>query len=648
MRWCLVLVVVALLLGSLSPGTMARESESPVAVFITCPPGNYTLGSTVQVDVLVFNQLEPFDPEEDIRFVVGEEFREIELERTGKGIYSGSFTIFTYDIGTGGVDLKATVQHSLGGDQWVQDKRKVPIYQEALFNMELFPQDPADLFPMPGDEVIIEMRLFNGSQHIEALEDSVVIEAFGPDWRELPVEVERIGLGLYIGRFQLDPGMRTGGIVSVSGSAEALIDMMVVDDWDSFDLLIGRYRVWTHLYDVTRDSAHLDVFVRDIEGRVVPDATVHLGFGYFHPVQFIKTRNLTGTTGGIGRATFDLEYADIADEMPQGFLELEVSDGEVHQTFEQTLMLGEMPDDPWNGDYVPDDGLWIEQTVEHQLTPSSRAKVSFKAWFDGQVLRDHEVIYYLMDDLTMVEKGTIMTDGNGGFDLMIDAPDIMGPEETYDYVHLYFQTLSGGTWGGTMEGVMSGNFDTLSFHDARHSDVMTIEVGEVERGETVQVVVRHPDADGTNETPRLFWNLGPSVNIFEDESEYEIPDWTVLSPSEAETYGEMVPLTWEEDAYVAEFHLPEAFPSDWEFNLVAVMDFHGPEVTHAEGRILEVSVAGDSPIDPGQDPEPPDMKATAYLWYVLAGLVIVVVVVVVLVLVSARRPGIQGPPPGGQ
>ena len=630
-----------------TPGTMARESDSPVAVFITCPPGNYTVNSTVQVEVLVFNELEPYDPGGDIRFVVGEDYREIELNRTRTGVYSGTFKILGSDVRPGGVELKATVRHSLEGDQYVSDRRDLPIYQEGLFNMELFPRDQTDLFPKPGDEVEIEMRLYNASQPIEAVEGSVKIEAYGDDIGVLEFEVERVDTGRYIGRFQLDTRMKEGGVITVTGSADAIIDGYVVGDWDMFDLVVGSYWVWTHLYDVTRSSAHLDVFVRDVDGRPITGASVLLEFGYFHPIEWMKVKNLTGTTGDYGRATFNLEFDDIFREFPQGYIKIEIVDGTVRQRLEQPLSLGEVPDDVWDGDGVPDDGLWIEQPVEHQLKPGTRSEVTFKAWFDGRVLRNHEITYFLMDGLTLVEKGSLRTDDRGSFGIEVDAPEVEGPEDTYHYVHLYFQALVGGTWGGTMEGVMSGNSGILGLHDARDSDVMTIEVGDVERGEMVDVVISHPAADGTNETAFLNLDLGPVLDVLNDEAEYEIPDWAVLVPSFANMEGERLPLRWEDGAYVTEFLLPEYFPTDWKFHLVAVMDFHGPAVMHSEGTIVEVSVTGESTVGPGAGPGSPDEWYLSSLLFILFALVISVSTVAIMVLVLAKRSRGSHRPPGG-
>ena len=544
------LVSVLLTMTALAPATSAGLSwNSGLAVFMTYPDETYDVGDDLIVTVHVFRNGEYYDPDQ-VSLTVGDAERSVGLTGEAEGRYKGVVTIAETDLDSWG-DLDLSADASDGSGLWkdsASDWKWIPTEAGSGLDVTIHLVDAVDMYPSPGDDVEFHVQVTYRGDPVDPDADSLQVGYTDPAENEHELEVTRVGTGLFEGALGIPASLQESSVYEMMAEAEYTPDSITLSESDYEDIYVQFLNVWAHITDVTPSSSSLDVYVLDMDGTLVEGAAVEVDWVYEDDAMEDIEDSASGTTGDDGKAGFSIQYTDLGKDAYSVDVSGRATNEGVTQLFEGTIYVRDEPD--FGGPYGED--FEVEVLNPGPYEGGESITVEHVATYDGEPLESTEIYFYLTDDHKIYRFGSETTDAEGRFDFPLNLPEL-GEDEMMAYLECKYHLPGETWWESAYEYIIIGDLTVETLFDEMVDPTVELDVPDFSAGETVDVTLDHPDADGVEEQAMLIWGIGPLPEDMEDVLNLE---WEAWNPGEM-GFVQTVPLAFDEGAYRGSFSCPE-------------------------------------------------------------------------------------------
>lgn len=593
MRMRSISICVLLLMTAIAPVASAGLSwDSGMAVFMTYPKGDYTIGDDLIVTVHVFNEGEYYTPD-DVELIVDDE-TDIGLTEEAEGRYKGVISI-TADVldDWGDLELQATAtDEGIIWDFEAYDWDYVSTGSATGLSVEVRLKDSMDLLPRPGDEVEFQVLIMYGEDDVDPDADTLEVMYIDPSDSEHDLDVTRIGTGMFEGVFTVPASLKESSTYYLIAYAEYTTDTDTLDESSETEVDVQFLDVWAHITDVSPSTTELEIVVLDLDGQTVEGADIDITWTYEDDAWDEQEGTTSGATGADGRAAFTLSYTDLGMDSYSVDVEGKAESDGYTQRFVGTLYAREYTGDSWE----PDEGFYVEVVNSGPYEGGESITLEHIAKYDKAPMPSTDIYFYLVDDHDILRFGEATTDALGKFSFPLNIPEA-DPDEMFQYIECNYHMEGEYSWEESDESIFVGDLGTDAIFDEFLDPKTTMSLNTFSAGEKVVVSIDHPDADGTDEMALVIWGLG------------EMPDWEDIMNLEWESWNpafistlRMVPGEWKDDHFEATFACPSFLTTDDE------MFMYGIIVMEDEGDIED---AGHAAKKTGVFPLPPNPPPTA-------------------------------------
>jgi hypothetical protein len=648
----LTIFIVSSTISLPSAGRLAEDQE--LALFISSSDERVQLGSEVLVMVHAFQGAEYFDPD-NISLVAKIGYSEVihlSLTRESEGVYSASFIAsedLLYKSLKFYLEALAWIADPNGGS--VRDSHEIYLLENYGMRADIVLTDADDKHPGPGDLIEFDVFFTFLDEPVDPEESTDMCNVWSKEQSIGNESFERVGIGHYVGEFQVYDTFRGSDVVGISTIGQIYRDNRTYTGRDTELFYINAYHVWIHLVDISSANLTLDIYVTTVRGEIVEGAILNMTL----TSRFNGGINWTyvdDVTDEEGRARARVELP--SEELNYLYIDIEASvekEG-VEQDVSKEIFLKE--DMHWFD--IPLDSIFIELENELPLLSDKEVVLNYTAFLMGEPFPNEQVHYYLTNGRDLLVVGTAVTDDNGRFQIGIRTPQIMSTENVVDAFEVYFHaydselyTVFDWIWYGT-GGIVGEN---IAFFDKD----LDINVGDTLRGRVVNVTMDHPDADGEDEWGVILWGIGPP-NLTHSFSPfiYKFPGWGAMNrwdEYDGDYFSVSQGCVWENGSYSTSFILPSFIPKGTELHVVGFIEFQGPGPSERIGNVVtglqatgdvpvvkddDPVVKDDDPVDKDNDPVDPSDGP----WYSGAAVWLLIIIVIIacslsFIIVRGRR-----------
>lgn len=592
MRKALILGIL-LSLSMVAPTAMAGTSyNSGMAVFMTIPDGDYDVGDDVIVTVHVFRSGEYHTPDQ-VSLTVGEG-RDIGLTEEATGRYKGVVTIAEDDLDTyGDLQLQADAQDGYG---WWADTASDWKWMETLagsgFDVAIRLAEAVDIYPAPGQDVEITVHVTYRDDPVDPDPDTLVVGYTDPAEIEHEITVTRVGTGLFEGTFTVPASLRESSVYELYAEAEHTPGTITLSSDDHEEIYVQFYEVWAHITDVTPSTTSVDVHALNLDGTYLESAQVVIEWVYSDDAWEDVEDSDSGTTDAEGKASFAIEYTDLGKDAYYVDISGRVTKGGFTQLFEGTVYVRE----DTGGDDLTGEGFEVDMVNPGPYEGGESVTLYHVATFNGELLVDTVIYFYLTDGTKIYRFGSETTDAAGEFDFPLNIPKL-GEGEMAKYISAYYHLEGESSWETDWGLIEIGEFSVATLFDEFVDPAVSLDVPDFSAGETVKVTLDHADADGVEEQAMLIWGVGDVPDDWESVLNLE---WEAWNPGEL-GFLQMEPFAWKEDRYETTFSCPEFLTTDdnlFMYGIIVFLD-QGDDFQAAKAAKID-SV---SPVPPNPAPE---------------------------------------------
>ena len=585
--------ICLLLLTAASPLALAGVAyDNPLAVYITFPDDPYEIGSDVPVTVHVFREGVRHDPGE-VNLTVGEANREIPLTRQSEGLYNGTFTIGEEDIFWGLVPINAVARDGTDPvEEAFASKSILPRSLDRLKVTIVTPDDGTDVYG-PGETIEFTVEVTFDGAPVEPDEGTLLAEYMDAEWNSIPVDLAPVSTGVYGAAIEVPDGLNESMAYDVAVMAEYTPADQTYSAEDYHSFYIDFLVLWLHYGEVTLTRTVFDIYVLDLDLGAVEGANVSFEYSYRDASFEDVTRQLAGTTDGDGKSPFTLEYPDISSGMMYMQLSGRAEAAGMTQVFDASYSIAATSDDGIPSEMM----LYVDLLGDETLPPDTTMDLHFRAYSLGEALPDKDLFAYITDGESILYSGSVTTSANGELTVNVRTPPAAGILDPFgSSIDCDFQIEVEGAYESytTSYIVMpeTGIAGMGMYMDPR----TTVTVEPFKLGDTAEVTVDHPDADGTDEMAGVLWGLGD----IEAWREPPYAQWVSLDPASGEggsILGRAL-CTWSGGAFHASILIPACVPEDMKVFFVGVIMFGD-----LEDMDIHAGTLGDfAPLPPNPSP----------------------------------------------
>ena len=587
MKRFLPLLITGLLILTLLPVPVHADEEA-LKIIVLREEKDYKIGDEMTLNIHVFYEGEYLDPDE-LNITLGFGGRAITAQKTETGKYSATFTIQKEDV-----NEDAVVTILVRGYYGEYDTLAYLMVQTWTYthSLEVTIDNP---LPKKGDTITVTAKVMNGT----TLADPDEIDLWFDDDRrgEDDLELTKASTGVYTVSYLVDPDDNESHVYEFEVDAE----IGNSDLYGGVDATLRYYQVWYHnTSDFSKNNdVSFDVCVADLQGKVVPSASVHLEY-YLDVWSRSAEGELDGTTDANGRVAFTIPGEN--DKLPEE-LELDgwVQGPQYRQEIDSWINFENDANDDDDDDDEPDeDGLDILLPGEEEFYEAGKsAKIDCKAYLNGTPYQgDLTVFVSNAEELVLAKTLSVQA---GSFTLDLNVPQATGAD--FDFLDLDFQVYQSGTTYGDEEWLFIG--DGLWGMDFG----LDISVDTLKPGASSKVTATEQAAAGYQGVVlcRPYHGSAKTVtadNLMEVMAEAE-QDWEVIA-EEGEWEGVWQLLEPQGGSFQGDIFVPGFWSSEEKFLVVVVlsnpMEDDGPGSFHVGAVIVnngESSSSGEDDDDDG-------------------------------------------------
>ncbi|UCG69978.1 MAG: hypothetical protein JSV09_02885, partial [Thermoplasmata archaeon] len=348
--------------------------------------------------------------------------KQIQLINIGTGIYKGTYELNSSDAEYSRfLHFQANASYGLNSDSIKESIRLSEEPSTSKLCIDLDVDDPRDNTPRPGDTVEFTIKIEK---------DGILVD---PDTLTITsptgsLTYNRTAIGIYKTIFTVNPNMMVEDIIKIEAEAsynEQLSTSVI-------NLFVDFINVWlfNETVDEETNTINFEIWVADLEGKPVVDASVNLMIGLGYYVQF-------GPTDQEGKALVSIYHGE--SNWPFIHLSGDVTTPSgIRQDISLSFLIGEfrMGPNPRSDEFDV-----FHVSGERRVELGETFDCEYVAYYDKILWKNDRIYYYVVfhnvtfleEDLYqtskegyLVDKDYINTDNEGKFNITFKAPDYQG------------------------------------------------------------------------------------------------------------------------------------------------------------------------------------------------------------------------------
>jgi hypothetical protein len=181
-------------------------------------------------------------------------------------------------------------------------------------------------------------------------------------------------------------------------------------------------------------------------------------------------------------------------------------------------------------------------------------------------LRGQEIFVYIADDDWIYYRGSVLTDNSGYFNVQFKTPPLEPGEKWHVIDRCEYSTLVNSRWYSDINWLYFGESNLYGEFNLTHDDNATLTVNNLRQFGMVEVVLDHPDADGTDERALVTWAAGDPWDFWFNQPILRNTKWAPVRaywnvwPSHHNHFN-YVPMEYSNGAWRATFYFPGFLPT---------------------------------------------------------------------------------------
>jgi len=573
MRRVALLLCLLMIASIFVPSSPAHvDNDSPLAIYLTHDDDlTYTLGSSVTVWMLVYWLGDYYDPQ-STSFTAGG--RSITPIRRAEGRYEATFIIQPTDL-----EDSANVYcwgWANDGPYPAPNVADSAIIQTRNVQLDFVFDDYTREFMAPDDTCEFELRCSVDGTLVDPDPGRLYVYGMlqGSTYKRTVIMTKQ-STGIYTGTLQT-PGFNTTANWHIFAEAEYTAPEGTLFGYNRQAVDVVLFPVWVNQVSVTTTSAVLELFVWEKDGWPNPDsiegypmqgALVNITYTYYDASAAKKIKYAQWGTGSTGMARFDLDYIDMGTLYTSVTVEGYVKVGGGSNTHTQKFnFFLPVRNRPHPTDYP---GFDVELWNYYIPTDTTLTTIGNTARHDGVALRGQEIFVYIADDDFIYYSDSVLTDNSGYFNVQFKTPPLPEGEKWHVIDRCEYSTQVDGDWYMDVNWLYFGEANLYGEFNLTHDDNVTLTVNNLKDYQIVEVVLDHPDADGTEERALVTWAAGDPWNFWFNQLQLRNTAWAPVRhhwnvwPSHHNHFN-YLPMEWSRGAWRATFYYPGFLPDSQE------------------------------------------------------------------------------------
>lgn len=557
------------------------DNDSPLAIYLTYDDDQtYTIGSSVTVWMFVYWLGDYYDPQ-TTTFTAGN--RAITPVRRAEGRFEVTFTIQQSDL-----EDSANV-YCWG---WAKDGTPpAPTVADSVIiltrnvQLDFVFDNYTREFMAPEDTCAFELRCSLDGVLVDP--DSGTLYVYGmlqDSTYKRTIPMTKQSIGIYTGT-HLTAGFNTTLNYIIFAEAEYTDTEGTLFGYKSQAVDVNLFPVWMDQASVSTTAATLDFYVWEkdgwpnadsIEGYPMEGALIDISYEYYDATATKQTKSTLAYTGSDGKVRLELDYDDMGSLYTAVTINGYAKVGRLSDTHTQkfTFYLP-VRDRPSRTDYP---GFDVELWNYYIPTDTILTTIGNTARYDGVALRGQEIFVYIADDDFIYYRGSVLTDNSGYFNVQFKTPPLPDGDKWHIIDRCEYSTEVDTDWYMDVNWLYFGEANLYGEFNLTHDDNVTLTVNNLKDYQMVEVVLDHPDADGTDERALVTWAAGDPWNFWFNQLQLRNTKWAPLRsywnayPSH-HNHLTYVPMEWSQGAWRASFYYPGFLPDSQEIFINGKIEF---------------------------------------------------------------------------
>ncbi len=582
MRRAALILCVLMVASIFVPSSPAHvDNDSPLAIYLTHDDDQtYTIGSSVTVWMFVYWLGDYYDPQ-TTTFTAGN--RAITPVRRAEGRFEVTFTIQQSDL------EDSAYVYCWG---WAKDGpypaptvADSAIIKTKLVQLDFVFDDYTREFMVPEDTCDFELRCSVDGTLVDPDPGTLYVYGMlqGSTYKRT-IPMTKQSTGVYTGTHRT-PGFNTTLNYIIFAEAEYTAAEGKLFGYKRQAVDVQLFPIWMDQLTVTTTAAAVDFYVWEkdgwpnadsIEGHPMEGALINITYEYYDATATKHTKSTQSGTGSDGKVRLELEYDDMGSLYTTVVVDGYVKVGRLSAAHTQKFSFYlPVRDRPSRTDYP---GFDVELWNYYIPTDTVLTTLGNTARFDGMPLRGQEIFVYVADDDWIYYRGSVLTDGAGYFNVPFKTPPLPEGEKWHIIDRCEYSTKVDGDWYMDLNWLYFGEANMYGEFNMTHDDNVTLTVNNLKDHQMVEVVLDHPDADGTDERALVTWAAGDPWDFWFNQLQLRNTKWAPLRAhwniySSHYNHLNYVPMEWSRGAWRASFYYPGFLPDNQEIFINGKIEF---------------------------------------------------------------------------
>jgi len=432
------IVALGLLLMVLVPCMNAYAMNDSSKVIVVSPTGIVDEDASADIDVHVYDKAEPASPSPiSASVLLGDEI---------------SLTEKTTGVWTGKVDAKVGMM--IMADATVGTKDDATVFSMAVrpkataedAEIRLEPKTGVTFSNVgPGKKLDFTIEVKKNG----VLKDDATLEVYISGGGKVAEKLakNKISTGVYDTSFTVPP-LKESTYYTIWAQIGTGYDLV----WSNYQGFgVDFYQVWYHKTSISTTESTFEVYVADLNGKVVPSANLELNYSW-RPTDGTGLKRETGgktTTDPKGKTAYTITYSKV-----NRVVNIEgtaIANGNMQHFYGDIIITSTT--DP--NEHEPDQPFGFGLEVIYQenemdaLKTGTTEALDFKAYYTPFLGKTAEwaskdIYYYAYTYTSILKTGKVTTNTNGSFTLQIPVPTLTGMD--YGNIYLAFESETTPGW----------------------------------------------------------------------------------------------------------------------------------------------------------------------------------------------------------
>lgn len=594
----------------------------------------YDVGDNVPVEVRFFDSGQPKDADTTPTVTLNSyesNSRDIQLSRSGVGIYSGTFTPSESDIEEYNyIDISADAtlgKENPSDNQFDDDSDYSGIFVagDVGFEVELvFDNSKSSyMIAQPGETVHMTIMVTDNGNNVDP--DSLDVTA-----DDKSLTHTRTGTGLYKASYTISSTVAESQRIDIDVETEYNDEY----DWDSGTIIMDFYPVWYHEITITSSYIQFELCAADMDGSVLSGALFEFSYEIDDYYVDDGSPSQSGVTDSEGRAPFTISHSSGS---------VIYIEGTVQYSGRTQHFQGDIPlSSEGTGSQIEDPSDWDDFDVIYQqnagsLDSGQTVTLEYIAYEYAIPVSNHPIYYYLHTTWDFIKSGSTTCDSYGRFTITLTIPDDYSGTIYAEFESPFEKEDSWDHCDCDDNLVYRESHDYISvsgtsniFTDRDTS--ISIGIDSFEIGSTTTITATRPNSNGFLAAAVV---LVGELKLEEIDEDYR-PEWEAWVGLSLSFF---FPLTVENNRITQDMLLPEFLPEDETYTVLVL--FIGPQgLSHDyHWNYLHVKPGA------SQESEEEDLQDLLFSspvrifgFGIPCLLILLIIIILLVVLVAASRP----------